>query len=144
MARQAAPTWGPPPRGALGPPHTTAAAHRKVRPQAPRPPGPAVALWHGPDQRRHVEHPVVVREVVRRDEIDAGILLQPPVTGAQLGARLQKVRERDLAAPVALGGAFQLTRRPEVGEAEIVGDGHRVWNLALQTSQVTRRREGAD
>src|SRR2546422_3753482 len=42
---------------------------------------------------------------------------------------LEEVRQGDLAAPVAFGGALQFTRGPEVREAEIVGDGHRVWNL---------------
>src|SRR5438270_1244 len=90
---------------------------------------PAVALRHGAHQRARVEHPVVIREVVRRDEIDAGVLLQAPVAGAQLATGLEEVRQGNLAAPVALGGTLQLTRGPEVRKAEIVGDGHRVWNL---------------
>src|SRR5881296_666083 len=106
-----------------------AARHREVRVDVHRTARPAVALRHGAHQRARIEHPVVIREVVRRDEIDAGVLLQPPVAGAQLGTGLEEVRQGDLAAPVAFGGALQLTRSPEVREAEIVGDGHRVWNL---------------
>src|SRR5207244_10697411 len=90
---------------------------------------PILALRHGAHQRARVEHPVVVREVVRRDEIDAGVLLQPPVAGAQLGTGLEEVRQGNLAAPVAFGGALQLTRGPEVWQGGTWGDGHRVWNL---------------
>src|SRR5207302_10364657 len=105
-----------------------AARHREGRVDVHRADRPAVALWHAALQRARVEQPVVIREVVRRDEIDAGVLLQAPVAGAQLGPGLEEVRQGNLAAPVALGGTLQLTRGPEVRKAEIVGDGHRVWN----------------
>src|SRR5258707_1552976 len=105
-----------PPRSTLFP-YTTlfrsyAARHREVRVDVPRPPGPAVAFRHGAHQRAGVEHAVVVREVVRRDEIDAGVLLQPPVAGAQPGARPEGVRPREPSPPPYPPGARHRSPAP--------------------------------
>src|SRR5256885_10606288 len=78
------------------------ARHREVRVDVYRTARPAVALRHGAHQRARVQHPVVVREVVRRDEIDAGVLLQPPVAGAPLPTGPAGVPPGNPAAPAAL------------------------------------------
>src|SRR5213075_3105423 len=90
--------------------------------------------------RARVEHPVVVREIVRRNEIEAGVALQPPVRGAQAGAGREQVRAGDLAAPVALGGALQLAIGAKGREAETVGDGHRTGNLSWAEGRRKRPR----
>src|SRR5439155_11475302 len=112
----------------------TAAGHREVSIEVHLVAAEAVARGDGADQRARIEHPVVVGEVVAGDEVESGVLLQPPVTGAQLRAGFQEVGLRDFAGPVAFGGAFQLAQGADGGEAEVMGDGHGSQNLLTGAS----------
>src|SRR2546427_1571182 len=107
--------------------------HGEVGVEIHRPAPPAVSLGDRAHERADIQHPVVVGEIVRGNEVEPRSLLQPPVPGAQLGAGLEQGVARDLPVPVALGGALQLAPGSEGREAEIVRNRHREENLPRET-----------
>jgi hypothetical protein len=99
----------------------SAAGHREVGFDVDVAAGVLVAVGHGADERDHIEDVVVEREVVRRDQVHARLVHEPPVVRADpLGRRLELV-ERDVAAPVALGRELQLAVRADARKAGDVG-----------------------
>src|SRR2546425_7008605 len=87
-------------------------------------PLPAVARRHGAYQRAGIQHPIVEREIVDGDAVQADVALQLPVAAAQLYAGGEELGATHFAAPIALGGALQFARGAEGGEAQIRGDCH--------------------
>ena len=76
-----------------------------------------VACWDGPEQDRGVEHLVVVAEIVARDKVDAGSLLQLPMLGAQLLGGGAHIVERLGALPVPLDDFLELAIAADTRES---------------------------
>jgi hypothetical protein len=79
---------------------------------------PAVALRDCAHHRDRVQHLVVEREVVRRDQVDAGIDLLLPVRRAQVLCRRCEVLERAVSCPVRLGRGLELTLSADARESQ--------------------------
>ncbi len=93
------------------------ARHREVGVEVDLAPLPAVPLGDGADQSDCVEHLVVVGEVVGRNQVDPGILHQPPVLYPDVLGCLRELRGRGLALPIALGRELELAVAADPGEA---------------------------
>ena len=100
----------------------TAACHREVGVEVDvARPVPLVAGRHGTDHRDGVEHLVVEREVVGRDQVDPGVALELPVRGAQLLGGPQQVLHRAVSRPVGLGRGLELTLGADARKPQHVG-----------------------
>ena len=66
-----------------------------------------VALWHGTKQKRRVEHVVVEREIVRRNKVDASLLLLLPSVETDFGSHLAKFVFRYFALEKLLARKLQ-------------------------------------
>ena len=76
-----------------------------------------VACGDGTQQDRGVEHLVVVAEIVARDEVDAGSLLQLPMLGAQLLGGGAHIVERVRALPVSFDDFLELAIAADTRES---------------------------
>ena len=79
---------------------------------------------NGANRRRHIEHLIVEGEVVRRDHVDPGLLLQLPVSRAECRAGREQRWRVDRAFPVGFGCLFQLALGADAREAEVRSFGH--------------------
>ena len=73
------------------------------------------------DEPARVEHLVIEAEIVRRNPVDAGGLLQPPVFRAEPPGDGEQFGFGGLARPVRFEGALEFAVRPHAGKTEIVG-----------------------
>ena len=64
------------------------------------------------------EHLVVESEIIARDDIDTGLLLDIPVLETQSLGLGEEISLRELAAPVDFGGFLQLTVCSHTRETE--------------------------
>ena len=113
-----------------------AARHREVRLEADRPVRPLAACIpgtirarpiprrHRPDHRDRVEHVVVVRERVRRHEVDPRSPHPLPRLEPQPPRHALEVLARHLPIPEPLDGLLQLTPRTDARVAGDGGQGH--------------------
>lgn len=69
----------------------------------------AVSLWDDAEKLNVVQNMIVEGEVVARDDVDAGFLLNVPVRCSQSLALLEEFFLRELVAPVGLGGFLEIT-----------------------------------
>ena len=100
-----------------------AARHREVgRDSGTGPPFQPIDLWNGADHGAGVEHLVVEREIVRRNDADAELVLARPVGGAKPDTGLDQGFFVGSTGPKALQREFQLAARTDARRAE-GGDG---------------------
>ena len=84
----------------------------------------AEALGDHAEHQRMGEHLVVPGEIADRQQVDAGVLLQLPVFGAQLATDLAQAGRVQRALPVGFEGFLQLAVAADAGESEGVGNSH--------------------
>ena len=73
----------------------------------------------GADQHRSIQHMVVERKIVRGDHLDAGLTLQAPMAGPELGGGGVQGGGVAFALPIGFEGFFQLAIKADAGKAEI-------------------------
>jgi hypothetical protein len=82
-------------------------------------------VWAAYVKKLNVVKKVVVEgEVVARDDVDAGILLDLPVLQSQALTLLQQLVPRELVCPVGLVGLLELTIRAHAGKPENGRENH--------------------
>jgi hypothetical protein len=74
--------------------------------------------WTHVEELDVVEEVVVESKVVARDDVDAGVLLDLPVSQTQTLGLLDELVTGELVSPVCLVGLLQVTVRTHAGETE--------------------------
>ncbi|KAH3667498.1 hypothetical protein OGAPHI_003147 [Ogataea philodendri] len=77
-----------------------------------------VSVWNDVEQQREVQDLVVVREVVGRNDVDTGLLLQLPVLLSDLLTNSKELVSTDLASPVGLGVFLELSESSNSWESQ--------------------------
>ena len=90
-----------------------AARHRKIGRERHATASPAVDVRNGADHRTGVEHMIVQREIVGRDDAHPARLLACPVGGTQLSRGCEQGFLIDLARPEAFQCGFQFAARTD-------------------------------
>ena len=93
--------------------------HGKIDVQAHGIARPPIAGRHRPEEGDRVQNVVVQREVVRRQEVDPGFGLEPPVRRPELGRDAPELGLVHPAGPVAFRRPLQLSIRPYSWKAEV-------------------------
>ena len=81
--------------------------------------GRAVALRQGAKPDRGIEHVVVQRKVIGRDQLDSGVALKRPVPTPKLGSSRKQLLLSGVAPPVPLQGSLQLALGTHPGKAKV-------------------------
>jgi hypothetical protein len=80
--------------------------------------GLGVALWNGVEELDVVEDVVVKGEVVGRDDVNAGVLLDLPVRQSESLALLEQLLLAELASPVGLVCLLEVPKDAHAGETQ--------------------------
>src|SRR5262245_59260143 len=82
---------------------------------------PAKSARHVAYQAGCIEHMIVEREVVRRNQIDAGGALEEPMLAPKIAGDGFEFGTGKPTLPISFGGFLKLTLRADTREAERVG-----------------------
>lgn len=78
----------------------------------------AVTLRNSTEELDVVKDLVVVREVIGRDDVDTGILLDLPVSSTESLSLSQEISLRDLVRPVSLSSLLEVSQGSHTGETQ--------------------------
>ena len=93
-----------------------ASCHREISLEADLAAGPAVNGWDGSHHGGRVEHMVVEREIIGRDDVGAEIALTRPGFASQICGGGKECRLVGLPGPVAFERCFQFTAGSDAGK----------------------------
>ena len=79
---------------------------------------------HRAEQAAPFQHLVIPGEIAHRQQLDAGVLLQLPVGGAQFTTYSPQAGLVQFALPVGLQGFFQFTVATDTRKTKGMGQGH--------------------
>ena len=95
----------------------------------------------GADQHRGIEHVVVKGEIIGGDDVDAGLVLEGPMAGAQCAGGGVERGGVAVALPVGFERPLELAVKADAGKAEIGGTGHGNVRCKAARRQNGRRRK---